>query len=521
MTLSFLPYGRLPSGQYGISEGTGLLPIAASIEILGTIPSPTDPNNFPGRSVFDIANSTLYQYIGTTPTGTWKAVDEIPVAVGNTNPTTPNPSIPGQIYYQTSTKLLYVWDGAQWDIIGGQYAASLLVNDYVGDGTTTAFATGSSSLINAISIFATIDGVLQSPINDYTISGSSVLFSTPPAANTLVELRSLVSAPVIQNSQINRASFTGNGAQTIYSAPDSNLNINSTFVFVNKVLQIPYVDYTLSPANNSILTITNISGITTVVTQVPHNIPIGSAIMLEGITGGASGAVAAYNNQSFVVTTVPTPTSFTFTLSGGPTTASGTSMYYSPTFTNDTVTFTTAPFSGYEIEIRTLKNAVVAPTSNLITGFTSVGSGISICYNNSGNILQFKSLVAGENITLIDQGTDVVINVNTLNSFENAVYFNGNYYAVVDTTGSFISYLGVKNTGNVPVNINLTGIPLLQAGRRITIVDESGTASINNITISTGGPLINNSGNTFVINTNYGYVTLVQDGANYFISNVS
>jgi hypothetical protein len=49
-----------------------------------------------------------------------------------------------------------------------------------GNGTTTTFAVNEANSINANNYRVDIDGVLQEPLTDYTISGSNIVFSTPP-----------------------------------------------------------------------------------------------------------------------------------------------------------------------------------------------------------------------------------------------------------------------------------------------------------------------------------------------------
>jgi hypothetical protein len=51
-----------------------------------------------------------------------------------------------------------------------------------GNGTTTTFAVNEANSINANNYRVDIDGVLQEPLTDYTISGSNIVFSTPPPA---------------------------------------------------------------------------------------------------------------------------------------------------------------------------------------------------------------------------------------------------------------------------------------------------------------------------------------------------
>lgn len=64
--------------------------------------------------------------------------------------------------------------------------------------------------------------------------------------------------------------------------------------------------------------------------------------------------------------------------------------------------------------------------------------------------------------------------------------------------------------------ITIANAANLSAGEKIVIKDTSGAASTNNITVSPAGGTIDGAA-TAVINTNYGTLTLISDGTNYFI----
>ncbi len=76
------------------------------------------------------------------------------------------------------------------------------------------------------------------------------------------------------------------------------------------------------------------------------------------------------------------------------------------------------------------------------------------------------------------------------------------------------SIVGVTSTSS-PRTINLPFISV-SAGTEYTIKDESGAASVNNITVSGNGANIDGA-STFVINTNYGAIDVYYNGTNYFV----
>ena len=77
-------------------------------------------------------------------------------------------------------------------LIAGALATGVLmtVDDFTGDGSTVAFIM-SISPPSVNSILATIDGVMQLPTTDFTVSGATVTFNTAPPDQTSVVLRNI------------------------------------------------------------------------------------------------------------------------------------------------------------------------------------------------------------------------------------------------------------------------------------------------------------------------------------------
>jgi hypothetical protein len=129
--------------------------------------------------------------------------------------------------------------------------------------------------------------------------------------------------------------------------------------------------------------------------------------------------------------------------------------------------------------------------------------------------LHQKSLTAGSNVILTDNGGEVLIAANVGQGYEDRVGINLANYAVTGTT----SYVGVRNT-IAPVVISLAGIATIPAnsGRKVTVMDESGGAGITPILVVPGvGSLINAAG-SHSINTPYGSATFVFDGNDWYIT---
>ena len=85
------------------------------------------------------------------------------------------------------------------------------------------------------------------------------------------------------------------------------------------------------------------------------------------------------------------------------------------------------------------------------------------------------------------------------------------------TTDKGMHYIGVTDT-TAARTITLASATV-EEGRVVIIKDESGGAGTNNITIATEGAETIDGANTYTIGNNYGAVTLISDGTNWFAIN--
>ena len=83
----------------------------------------------------------------------------------------------------TNSKVEFYYNG-NWNQIAKIGSVSIVVDDLVGDGTTTAF-TMSQTESDATNIVVTIGGVYQLPGTNYTVSGTGITFTSPPPAPSL------------------------------------------------------------------------------------------------------------------------------------------------------------------------------------------------------------------------------------------------------------------------------------------------------------------------------------------------
>jgi len=64
-----------------------------------------------------------------------------------------------------------------------------VTRNYTGDGTTTGFTVTSGAAVDDVLVFE--NGVCQKPTTDYTISGTTLTFTTAPANGVAIQIREL------------------------------------------------------------------------------------------------------------------------------------------------------------------------------------------------------------------------------------------------------------------------------------------------------------------------------------------
>jgi len=509
MPRTLLPYGLLPNGNYGVVfDSTTGDPQASVIEIMSSLPSVASTDNFEGRIIFDTSDHSPYVFT-SFPAAQWKPLEGIPATVDNVGgnpPILPTPN-DGDLLWDLDTEVLFVWDGSSWQSAGGRYAASIVENSFVGDGSTTAFATGASVPVSAEYVEIHLDGVRQVAGTDYTVVGTTVNFVDAPPSGTGVYVRTLASDAIVQTAQVAGAQYTASSGDTDFETGLASTDPAGVFVYVDGIIKRNTIDYTISQQDTSIVSLNRVGSVSTVATKVVHGLSVGDEVTLVNFVE------TEYNNLTVIVTNVPTSKTFEFATSSASSstgTPSGTA-YYTPPFINDTIEFTTPMTGGELIDIRSLRSVIVASYSGEENTLGSAGSGVQLNATKAGTTLYVKSLIAGSNVALSDNGTEVTIASATGSGFEDRVGTNSAIFVVTDPT----SYVGFNNNA-AGVTADLSGIEI--SGRKITIKDEIGGASTFPISIATGGGTIDGATSPYLITTDYGSVTMVCDGTNWYIT---
>ena len=310
------------------------------------------------------------------------------------------------------------------------------VDEFVGDGTTTNFAT-SLSIINEDATTVFVSGVYQSKLT-YQTTGNVVSFTTAPPNGANIEI---VHVKALALSGFNKNNFVGTGSQTAFTLNTTVNEENMTFVFLEGI----YQDKSTYSISGSTLTFTTAP-------QTGYNIEV---MVL--------GAISASTNALYTDTFTGDGSTTDYALGITPVDLNAIEVYLNGlyqnvstlTLTGNTVTFATAPPSGVVIEIRSVgflnSGGTLAPAT--LTG----GTGINVTTNSPNNFTIANTLGGG-----IDWDTNIKAATFSANP--------GRGYIV--------------NTASGEVTINLpAGVP----GNIVAVQDYAGTFDTNNLIIAANG----------------------------------
>ena len=312
-------------------------------------------------------------------------------------------------------------------------------NNYTGDGSTVAYGV-SSQIISENNIQIYLDGVYQDK-DGFTTAGSTVTFGTAPPATTEIEIMHYVAVDGV----IEVDEFVGDGTTTNFATTLSIINENATQVYVSGVYQskLTYgttgnvVSFTTAPPNGANIEIVHIK-----------------ALALSGFN--KNNFVGTGSQTAFTLNTTVNEENMTFVFLEG--------IYQDKStygISGTTLTFATAPQSGYNVEVMVL-GAISASTNALYTD-TFTGDGTETDYTLGITPVDLNAIEVYLN--------GLYQNVGTLTLAANVVTF-----ATAPPSGVIIEIrsVGFLNSGGTLAPATLTG------GTGISVV----TNSPNNFTIS-------------------------------------
>jgi hypothetical protein len=114
------------------------------------------------------------------------------IPVGGTADRSTTPS-QGDFRFNTDTDKLEIFDGSTFLTVAAEGTTSITQDSFTGDGTTTAFTMSTSAASDQTQrIIVAVGNVFQNPASAYTLSGTTITFTSPPGnAETITVIHGL------------------------------------------------------------------------------------------------------------------------------------------------------------------------------------------------------------------------------------------------------------------------------------------------------------------------------------------
>ena len=130
-----------------------------------------------------------------------------------------------------------------------ELAANLksFTNDvFTGNGSAVAF-TLSETPPNSNSVLVFVDSILQKSSTNYSISGTTLTFTSAPDTSAEIEAKHFGIRGVVRRSTDYQLDvFAGNGSATAFTLSSGGATTNSAFIFYNGIALKPTNDYSIS-----------------------------------------------------------------------------------------------------------------------------------------------------------------------------------------------------------------------------------------------------------------------------------
>ena len=276
-----------------------------------------------------------------------------------------------------------------------QPVATITVDNFTGDGTTTAY-TLSTTPANINQTIVNYNGAFQLRTSSYTLSGPTITFTEAPVDGSKIEVTTTIGSTSGAGAFVTRT-YTGNGVATTFTVT-SGCTASSVIVTENGLVQTPTTDYTIT------------STTLTFAVAPANGVVIQIRELAIAIATTVSPAYRAYTGNgvanTFTVTSGLTANSLIIAENGiiqRPTT--------DYTVSGSTVTFVTAPANGVDIQIREL---------SLNGGMSTGGTSLPYQGANSGKYLTTDgataswATVSSGSVTIKDEGSNLTTAVASI-----------------------------------------------------------------------------------------------------------
>ena len=364
---------------------------------------------------------------------------------------------------------------------GGGAAGELSIErDVITATSNQTVFTISSDITSSSNTQVYIDGVYQAKSN-YTTSGSTITFSTGVPAGAEVEVVHFISVL----SKVYTDTFTGDASTVDFTASKDVTDENVTQVYIDGVYQSKD-NYTTS-------------GTTITFSTAP---PSGSAIEVVHFTAAT---YSTLNSNQFTGTGSQTDFTLTQEVDVDTSFVFVQGVYQEKdtySISGTTLTFTTAPLSGYSIEIITVGSVSVFSDTLYVDNFNGTGSQVDYTLSTSpasenaidvyiNGLYQQKNTfsLSGSTLTFSTAPpSGSTIEVKSTGGLNNVVTSSGGGGISWQTTPKTANFTAVAgegyfvNTTSAAITVTLPSSP--SAGDELNIVDYAGTAATNSITIT-------------------------------------
>ena len=181
----------------------------------------------------------------------------------------------GQFRYN-STLSQFEGYTSSWGAIGGGGTNTFTTDIFTANGSTTAF-TLSQVVTSPNECIVHIDGIYQTPTDAYTVSGTTITFSSAPANTRKIVVYSVKAG--VSGNNLNIQTFSGNGSATSFTMNMNPINENNTIVHIDGVYQqkTSYstsgttLSFSAAPANDTMIEVATF-------TQTAINVPVNDTI---------------------------------------------------------------------------------------------------------------------------------------------------------------------------------------------------------------------------------------------------
>ena len=181
----------------------------------------------------------------------------------------------GQFRYN-STLSQFEGYTSSWGAIGGGGTNTFTTDIFTANGSTTAF-TLSQVVTSPNECIVHIDGIYQTPTDAYTVSGTTITFSSAPANTRKIVVYSVKAG--VSGNNLNIQTFSGNGSATSFTMNMNPVNENNTIVHIDGVYQQKSsystsgttLAFSAAPANGTTIEVATF-------TQTEINVPVNDTI---------------------------------------------------------------------------------------------------------------------------------------------------------------------------------------------------------------------------------------------------